>query len=53
MGYGAQIGELMAKVAELTGVAMAWKAKSEQQEQEIEYLRECLKKERSRNTAGA
>lgn len=53
MGYGAQIGELMGRIAELTGSAMAWKAKAEQQDQEIAYLRGCLEKERSRSTAGA
>lgn len=42
MTMGGQIGELMGKIVELTGVAHAWKAKAEQQELEIEYLRKCL-----------
>jgi hypothetical protein len=44
-----QIGELMGRIVELSGVANAWKAKSEQQEKEIVYLRECLEKERTRH----
>ena len=54
MSYGGQIGELMGKIVELTGVAHAWKAKAEQQELEIEYLRKCLDRElasRSRTLA--